>query len=333
MRYLFTRIFKFNFKKLFKIINDCSKKSGKSKFFIFFDMIRCAILYKCGYADYEFLEMYSLSKKERQTAVSAGMNNVFVKKLNPKEYWKLVDDKVLFNERFKDFLGRDFMKITGDNLDEFESFVKEKDYVMVKPVAATWGKGVEKVKITGDLKKLYDRLVENNQLLVEDIAIQHKDIAKLHKDSINTIRIVTIRNSYGVVSIVCSIIRMGTGHNVVDNFHNGGIYAPIDIKTGKICGTAIDKNGNRYKVHPTSNIKLIGYQIPNWDKVIETTIKAHNLIPELGYIGWDVYVTEEGAGFIEGNEYPGHVLYKELRQEDGTGILPVLKEALVKQEQ
>lgn len=116
MRYLFTRIFKFNFKKLFKIINDCSKKSGKSKFFIFFDMIRCAILYKCGYADYEFLEMYSLSKKERQTAVSAGMNNVFVKKLNPKEYWKLVDDKVLFNERFKDFLGRDFMKITGDNL-------------------------------------------------------------------------------------------------------------------------------------------------------------------------------------------------------------------------
>lgn len=333
MKYLFGRIFKFNFKKLNKIINNCSKKSGKSKVFIFFDMIICALLYRCGYADYEFLEMYSLSRKERKNVVSAGTNNIFVKKLNPKENWKLVDDKVLFNERFKKYLGRDFMKIDGNNLEQFKSFVKGKDYIMVKPIAATWGKGVEKVKVSGDLKKLYDKLLNNNQLLVEDIAVQHKDISKLHPDSINTIRIVTIRNKYGVVSIVCSIIRMGTGHNVVDNFHNGGIYCPIDIKTGKICGTAINKDGKRFSVHPTSKVKLIGYQIPNWDKIIQTTIDAHNMIPELGYIGWDVYATKDGAGFIEGNEYPGHVLYKELKQEDGTGILPILKNALEKREQ
>lgn len=332
MKYLLNRLNKLNFKKMFNIIDECSKKSGKSKIVIFFDMIWCAIRYKCGYADYEFLEMYKLSRKERACVVTAGINNVFVKRLNPKENWKLVDDKYLFNERFKDFLGRDFMKITGDNFDEFKSFVNGKEYVMVKPIAATWGLGVEKVKVTGDLKKLYDRLLTNNQCLVEDIAVQHEAISKLHADSINTIRIVTIRNKYGVVSIVCSIIRMGTGHNVVDNFHNGGIYAPIDIKTGKICGTAIGKAVDRYDKHPTSGVKLVGYQIPNWDKIIETVIKAHNLIPELGYIGWDVYVTKDGAGFIEGNEYPGHVLYKELRQEDGTSILPVLKEAMERKE-
>ena len=330
MRYLLNRLNKLNFKKMFEIVNNCSKKSGKSKIIIFFDMIWCALAYKCGYADYEFLEMYSLSKIERKNVVTAGINNVFVKRLNPKENWCLVDDKYLFNERFKDFLGRSFMKITGDNFDEFKSFVKDKEYIMVKPIAATWGLGVEKVKVTGDLKKLYDKLLSNNQCLVEEIAVQHKDIAKLHKDSINTIRIVTIRNEYGVVSIVCSIIRMGTGHNVVDNFHNGGIYCPIDIKTGRINGSAISKGGERYEVHPTSKVKLIGYQIPNWDKIIDTVIKAHNLIPELGYIGWDVYVTEKGAGFIEGNEYPGHVLYKEMKQENGLGILPVLKEALVR---
>ena len=330
MKYIFARLGEFRFKKLFDIVSRCNEKSGKSKFYLFFDMMFCVVLYDCGYADYEFLEMYKLSRKQRRNVVTAGINNKFVKKLNPKENWHLVSDKYLFNKRFKDFLGRDYMLINDKNFDEFKKFVSGKEYIVVKPLAATWGLGVEKIKISSDLKKLYNRLLENKQLLVEEVAIQNKDVSKLHKESINTIRVVTIRNKYGVVSVIGSIIRMGTGHNVVDNFHNGGIYAPIDIKTGKICGTAIGKSVDRFEIHPTSKVKLVGYQLPNWDKVIDTAINAHNKMPELGYIGWDVYITSDGAGLIEANEYPGHVLYKEMKMEDGSDILPLLKGALKK---
>ena len=38
MRYLLNRLNKLNFKKMFEIIDSCSKKAEKSKIFIFFDI-------------------------------------------------------------------------------------------------------------------------------------------------------------------------------------------------------------------------------------------------------------------------------------------------------
>ena len=332
MNYLIKSLKNFKLKRLFDIIDRCHKICGKNKVFLFFDMVMCTFLYKSGYADYEFLEMYRLKRKDRKKLVTVGKNDKLVKELNPNEYWKLVDDKVLFNDRFKDFLGRDYMKLNDDNLSEFEKFVKDKKQIMVKPIADTWGNGIEKIDLKGkDIKKLYKKLVKNKQLLVEGIASQHKDISKIHPDSINTIRVVSVRNKYGVVTIIGAVIRMGTGHNVVDNFHNGGIYAPIDIETGKINGEATNKKEEKITIHPTTGVKLIGYQLPCWDEVLKTTIKAHNMIPELGYIGWDAFVNKEGkVGFIEANQYPGHVLYKQMKMKDGSDILPLFEEALEK---
>ena len=332
MNYILKRIKNFRFKRMLDVLDRCHEKSGKNKLIMFFDMILCMVLYKSGYADYEFLEMYNLKHKDRKKLVTVGKNNHLVKKLNPKKYWVLVDDKVLFNERFKDFLGRDFIKINKDSYKDFESFVKNKKYIMAKPIADTWGNGVEKIKIDEKkLKNIFNKLIKNNQLLIEDIAVQHKDISKLYSKSINTIRVVSVRNKYGVTSIIGAIIRMGTGDNVVDNFHNGGIYAPIDIETGTICDKATNKKEEYLDKHPTTNVKLVGYKIPCWNKVMDTTIKAHNMIPELGYIGWDVYVSEDGkACFIEANQYPGHVLYKQMKQKDGTDIYPLFIEALNK---
>ena len=334
IKYLIKRICNMNFNNFFNTLNDVHKKTGKNKVYIFFDMIICGFKYQAGYIDYNLFEMYNMNRYERSTVITRGINNEIIKKYNDPEYMKIFNDKVKFNERFNKYLKRDWLELTGNNKKEFAKFCEKHPKFVAKPTKESCGKGVEIIDSTD--KKIYDLyndLYNNKQILVEEIVVQCKKLSDLHPDSINTIRIVTIRNKYGVVSIVCSIIRMGTGHNVVDNFHNGGIYCPIDIKTGKICGTAINKDGKRFSVHPTSKVKLIGYQIPNWDKIIQTTIDAHNMIPELGYIGWDVYATKDGAGFIEGNEYPGHVLYKELKQEDGTGILPILKKALEKKEQ
>ena len=330
MNYIIKRLKTVRIKRLFEIIDRCHDKSGKNKLFLFFDMILCMFLYKSGYADYEFLEMYNLKRKQRKNLVTVGKNDKFVKILNPRKYWNLVDDKILFNERFKDYLGRDYMCITDTNYEEFKNFCKNKKSIIVKPIDGTWGNKIEKIEVINkQLKRTFNRLLKNNQLLIEGVADQHKDIAKLHPDSINTIRVISLRNKYGVVSIIGAIIRMGVNHNIVDNFHNGGIYAPIDKETGIINGLATNKKEELIEIHPTTNIKLIGYQLPLWNKILNTTIEAHNMIPELGYIGWDVFVNKNGkVGFIEANQYPGHVLYKQMKTKDGEDILPLFKKAL-----
>ena len=38
--------------------------------------------------------------------------------------------------------------------------------------------------------------------------------------------------------------------------------------------------------------------------------RAALTVPELGYIGWDVAVTEKGPVIIEANHFPGHDIYQ-----------------------
>ena len=322
---------KMDFRKFMSTVNEASEKSDKSKIFIFFDMIYCFFKYQSGYFDYVFFEMYNLNRKDRKTILTRGKNNTYIKKLNPKEYWNIIDDKSLFNERFRKYLNRDYILISKNNYDDFEKFIKNKKEIIVKPLDATCGVGVEKIIISKENhKKLFDKLMENKQFLLEEVAKQHKDMSALHPSSINTIRVVTIHNKYGVTSVVAAVCRMGTGGRVVDNFHNGGICAPLDIKTGIINGDAVSRSGIVYKIHPTTKVKLLGYQIPKWDEVVKLVKEASKEIPELGLIGWDVCVGPDKPCLIEANQYPGYDLYKMIKIPNSVGIIPVFEEALSK---
>lgn len=331
MKYMLKMLSKLSFKKFKNAINEVHKKSSKSKIFIFFDMIYCFLKYQAGYFDYVFFEMYKLDRSERKTILTRGKNNTYIKKLNPKEYWNVIDDKGLFNEKFKKYINRDYIVINEKSYNEFEKFIEKKKEIIVKPLDKTGGAGIEKIKITKENhKKIFDKLIENKQFLIEEVLKQHKDMSALHPSSINTIRIVTINNKYNVTSVVAAILRIGTEGRVVDNFHSGGLSAPLDIKTGIINGKAVSRDGKFYTTHPTTNIKLIGYQMPNWNEVIKLVKSAAKEIPELGLIGWDVCISPNKPCLIEANQYPGYDLYKMIKIPNSVGIIPVFEEALNK---
>jgi hypothetical protein len=46
------------------------------------------------------------------------------------------------------------------------------------------------------------------------------------------------------------------------------------------------------------------------DKVLEMCTKAAMVVPQVGFIGWDVCITPDGPVIVEGNDYPGHDLYQ-----------------------
>lgn len=331
--FLIRQINNINFGKIREIVDEVHKRIKKPKILIFFDLMWCIIFYKAGYSDYIYFEMYKLNHKNRLTILTRGKNNAYIKKLNPKIYWKFIDDKVLFNIKFKDYLHRDFMKLEDNNFEEFKDFLLKHSTIIVKPIDATCGVGVERIVVKGksrqEEKKLFNQLLAKRQVLIEEVATQHRDMKKLHPDSINTVRIVTIHNKYNVVSIVAAVCRMGTNHNIVDNFHNGGLCAPIDISTGVIYDKAISKDGKFYSVHPTTNVSIVGFKIPNWEKIRKLVVDAAYQIPELGIIGWDVCVGEEEPSLIEANQYPAYDLYKLIKIDDDIGgMVPIFEKAL-----
>ena len=328
IKYLIKRICNMNFNNFFNTLNDVHKKTGKNKVYIFFDMIICGFKYQAGYIDYNLFEMYNMNRYERSTVITRGINNEIIKKYNDPEYMKIFNDKVKFNERFNKYLKRDWLELTGNNKKEFAKFCEKHPKFVAKPTKESCGKGVEIIDSTD--KKIYDlynELYNNKQILVEEIAVQCKKISDLHPDSINTLRVVTLKGM-----VVTALLRIGNNHNNVDNFNHEGLCVPIDIEDGIVKYQAIDKKGNLYDKHPITKKEIVGFKVPKWNEVKKICEQAALEIPQVGYIGWDVCVTKDDICFIEANEFPGHDLYGlPPHRTNNIGLLPKFQEAMKKE--
>ena len=323
--YLFKRIKGMNYKGFFDTIDEVHKKSKKNKISLFFDIIHCGLKYQAGYMDYKLLEMYRIPEKNRSTFITRGINNEIVTKYNNPEYIKYFSDKIEFNKKFNKYLNRDWLEVTKDNYDEFKQFTKNHSEIVIKPVDESCGKGIEIIEVNNkNVKKIYDNILKTKRILVEEVAKQCQEISSLHPKSINTIRMVTLNNH-----LVAAYLRIGTGENVVDNFNHGGVVAPINIDTGIIDYPAIDKHDHVYEKHPDTNISIVWFQIPKWNKVKKYIEECSKIIPEMGYVGWDVCLGEKGPCLIEGNEFPGHDIYQlPPHRTDNIGMLPLFKKAM-----
>ena len=118
---------------------------------------------------------------------------------------------------------------------------------------------------------------------------QHPQLAALHKESINTIRVMS-KLENGEVSILSTIIRMGVGDACVDNECSGGINCGVD-ESGHLSDVAYDGSGKVYHKHPQGFEFSKGY-IPSYDKILSVIKKQHKKLPYFGVISWDFTVDE-----------------------------------------
>lgn len=323
--YLFKRITKMNFGNMFKTVNLVASKTNKTKISILFDIINCGIKYQAGYMDYNLFEMYNMNNEERKTVITRGINNRIIKTFNDMSQAYKFENKALFNELFNKYLNREWIYLNDASLEDFKSYLKNKKEVIVKPLDQACGKGIEKLNVDSKrIKELYEHLKSTGQVLVEDVAVQHKVLNDIYPYSINTLRIITLNHQ-----VVAAYLRIGNHGNVVDNFNHGGMAACINKDTGIIQYKAIDKTSAVYDVHPMTNKQFVGVQIPMWDKIIKLVVDASYIVPELGYVGWDVCVGKDKPFLIEGNDFPGHDIYQlPVHRDSNTGLLPVFESAM-----
>ena len=222
-------------------------------------------------------------------------------------------------------MNRDWIDLEKSDLEEFKEFLKNKKEVMIKPSSGSCGQGIEKILVKDhDPSELYERLSKEKRCLIEEVATQIDEIGKLHPNSINTLRVVTLNKK-----VVVAFLRIGNKGYVVDNFNHEGLAAPVDIEDGIIKYKAIDKEHHEYDVHPFTNEQIVGLKIPKWDEVKQMCEEAARVVPEIGYAGWDVCLSEKGPILIEGNEFPGHDIYQLPPHRDGNvGLLPLFKKAM-----
>lgn len=312
-----------NFDKLLETAKYVSKKTGKGRALVLIDIIYCGLRYKAGYNDYKEFELYLVKGKNRGNYLTRGLNNNIIRDYNDKSFFHIFDDKTEFNKDYAEFIGREWLDLRNADYSAFKKFLCKNPKFVAKPVDGQCGKGVEVVELKdGDnCRKVYDRLLKNEQFLVEEYVIQHGDISALCPTSVNTMRVFTIVAD-GRAHMLQTALKLGnTG--AVDNFYSGGMYCFAD-ENGVIYTPAIDREDNVYAVHPATGKNIVGFKVPMFDKVKETVEAAALVHPEVAYVGWDVALTPNGPVLIEGNAYPGIFQPRASFCENG-GVLPLYR--------
>lgn len=269
---------------------------------LFLDMLLCTFKYKASFHDYFMFKFYEKNEKQKKGYLCTGELYEFYSMMNDKSEIYNFTNKAKFNEVFRRFIKRDFIFLEENTLEDFINWIADKTYIIAKPNDGVAGKGIEKICISeySNIGELYKHLKMNNLNLIEDFIQQHNDINTVNPSSVNTIRIVTVRQNKQT-DIIAAVLRIGIG-NHIDNFSAGGIAAPIDIKTGRVYKPAVSKRSEEiYEYHPRTKTKINGLKIPYWNETIKMVIELSKIIPEVKTVGWDIAITEYGPELIEGN--------------------------------
>lgn len=169
--------------------------------------------------------------------------------------------------------------------------------ITVKPSMASYGgknvKFFEK-PTSDDLEKYFQNLPSENLIFQETIC-QSVETAKLHPESLNTIRIMTLILNNDV-KILPSAFRMGVGKSKVDNASFGGIYCKIN-NDGTLSNFAYDALGKKFEQHPDGG----GFEQVKFDfmdKIQDLVKKAAQRFPHFRLIGWDIAIDENSEPVI-----------------------------------
>lgn len=170
--------------------------------------------------------------------------------------------------------------------------------VIVKPSLDSRGSGVRIVNlidgvdtISGEnLSDLFDRY--ERDYLIEEVICQHERMDALNPTSLNTIRVLTYRNGMNVY-VVYTVIRIGRKGKTIDNESAGGISARIN-PDGKLAKYAYGAPGDDNIEFTDSGVRLEGYEIPSYLKMLEFVKEQHLFLPWFDLIGWDIAINYDG---------------------------------------
>ena len=322
--YMLKRMRHMNYDKMFETAKEIHAHTGKSTATVLTDMLSCAVKYNAGYMDYKIAEMYRLSDAQRRTVITRGISNEIVRRMNDKAYWHHFDDKTQFNALFSKWVNRAWMKADEAMTEEaLQSFLTGREEIMYKPLEGSSGQGIVKYKKEDwqNLPLFMEQLSEAGPGILEEVVIQHPEMARMCPTSVNTVRIATLLGDKKE-GIVYAFLRIGNGR-VMDNVDCGGMAARVDLETGTLLTVGADKQGNTFEKHPMTGTAIVGFQVPYFEEAKNMCLEAMQVVPQVRFVAWDVAITEKGPVFIEGNSFPSHAVPQfAAHYPDGIGILP-----------
>lgn len=284
-----------------------AEKDEGAKQAIHQDMIRAWYKNTVSPEEYYIFGFQDLKQTQRDTFVSRKeKDQKMVLHVGLGEDYLLLKDKYKFYCHFQEFFHRDVCRLTDSEADRngFISFCKAHSAYIAKNNKGRMGIGTAVRQQDGTEASIASEIAyllsHGKEWVIEELIDQDERMALLNPSSLNTVRICSRWNSEGF-SVFEAFVRMGRAGSVIDNVSSGGLAAAIDIKTGIVSSKGFGKGVEMYARHPDTDAALLGFQIPDWDQLMQEVEKIHSLISYYPYVGWDFALSKNGWVVIEGN--------------------------------
>lgn len=194
-----------------------------------------------------------------------------------------------------------YFNSNNDRIDKEEAvrLCLQEDKVIIKPSGANGGgSGVQVLhgkEMTAEALGTVFEQYGIGGFVLQRFIKQHKDLAAIHEQSINTVRIITFLFK-GKVHVLSAQLRMGAGDSNVDNVSAGGVACSIK-EDGWLEERAVTRKSDWSDRHP-GGMLFKDIRVPSYDRIVETAIKLQESMPYLGIIGWDFAVAEDGEPIL-----------------------------------
>lgn len=277
------------------------------------------------YFDYDF---FCSESEKRDSFVSSVAYAEYVRAVCNSDVL-LFKNKAAFNDKFGEFIRRDWLDTTKCSFDEFKEYIKRNPEFFAKPVEGAGGEASGVIDSTSDTAENVFERCKQSGMIIEKVIRQHEVLSRVNESSLNTVRFYTVVDADDMVHIIACIVKFGREGVEVDNLHMGGMGVMVDPKTGVLYTEAITNYGDRFDKHPDSQIVFKGYQLPCWDNVRETVSRMAIACSGINrHVGWDTAILQDGSvEIVEGNGMPDFVF---LQQIDKIGRRPDYDRCLTK---
>lgn len=327
-RFFVKRLMSFDRERVLQFARQSATLTRAPLWWVVVDMAWCAVRYETTFENYSEWDFRILKHRERKTYMTDPKSFHLSRKLNDNAQRSIFDDKLRFAEHFGPELGRSWLDVSVATVADLSAFLDRFDRVITKNPGGVGGNGItmhDTADIT-DAAALHEELRSNGQTLVEEVLVQHAEMARLYPGSVNSLRMVTYLDPAGVVHVLAGVLKVGNG-GVIDNFSNGGMYTMLD-EHGRALHAASDEEGHPFEVHPITGVPITGYQVPLFDEVRQLVDTLARRVPALPYIGWDIAITPQRPVVIEGNHNTGVFQSKPSVSGIRRGLLPRYRAAM-----
>ena len=303
--YLFYYLKQSELSKIKPFLKYVSSVTKRSKTELVFDAVISVFKYNTSIKDYFYFRFFELNDEERSKWAGTGFMYEYQLVMNPKDKRKVLEDKILFLNNYREFIKRNFTSI--DDLKRGigiagKVFNNTSGKIVLKNSHGQVGAEVEVIRTDRyTLKELIVYMEKKGYDLVEEYVVQHPQLMELSPSGLNTVRIFT-QITGNKIDFPGARLRISV-NSPVDNMGAGNIAAPVDIDTGIVTGAGVysDITKADEEIHPVTGKAIKGFKIPFWNETIEMVRKAALHDTGNRSIGWDIAITKNGPLLIEGN--------------------------------